>query len=243
MLKILSYPLSALYIISFGLLLVIFHPIQVVAFRLFGYEAHRRVVAFLNGGLMASTYILGTRYTITGKEHLPLDSAVILVANHQSMYDILPIIWRLRALHPKFVSKASLGKGIPSVSYNLRHGGSVLIHRNDPRQAVAAIGGLGAYIEKYKRCAVIFPEGTRSRDGKPKDFQTTGLKMLMRKAPSALLLPVTINESWKMVQWGQFPLGIGHHIKIQIHPVLVQNGDLDAQITVLENTIKAAIIL
>ena len=59
---------------------------------------------------MGTTRILGTRYTISGLNHLPQNKAVILVANHQSMYDILPIIWRLRRLHPKFVSKASLGK-------------------------------------------------------------------------------------------------------------------------------------
>lgn len=192
---------------------------------------------------MATTRILGTRYTISGMAHLPENKAVILVANHQSMYDILPIIWRLRRLHPKFVAKASLGKGIPSVSYNLRHGGSVLINRGDGRQAVAAIAGLGIYIEKHQRCAVIFPEGTRSRDGKPKPFQRTGLKVLLKKAPAALLLPVTINGSWKMVRWGQFPLGIGNRIELIIHPVIVRENypDTEDLITAVETTIGSSI--
>ncbi len=241
MLKLLSYPLSAIYLLFFGWWLLLFHPIQVLALKLFGYEAHRRTVAYLNGCLMASTRILGTRYSISGKEHLPKDRAVILVANHQSMYDILPIIWRLRALHPKFVSKASLGKGIPSISYNLRHGGSVVIDRKDGRQAVAAIAKLGTYIETHKRCAVIFPEGTRSRNGHPKAFQTTGLKVLMKKAPSALLLPVSINNSWKMVRWGQFPLGVGCHISLQIHPAQEQSGPAEEQIAAVESQIVAAI--
>lgn len=241
--RLLAYPLSVLYFLAFGLCLVVFHPIQVIAFRAFGYEPHRRVVAILNACLMGTTRILGTRYTISGLNHLPQNKAVILVANHQSMYDILPIIWRLRRLHPKFVSKASLGKGIPSVSYNLRHGGSVLIDRGDGRQAVAAIAGLGDYIEKHQRCAVIFPEGTRSRDGKPKPFQRTGLKVLLKKAPSAVLLPVTINGSWKMVRWGQFPLGIGSRIELIIHPEVAQEtyADADALISAVETTIGESI--
>ena len=241
--RLLSYPLTVLYFLAFGFCLVVFHPIQVLAFRVFGYEPHKRVVAILNACLMATTRILGTRYTISGLDHLPQDKAVILVANHQSMYDILPIIWCLRRLHPKFVSKASLGRGIPSVSYNLRHGGSVLINREDGRQAVAAIAGLGEYIEKHQRCAVIFPEGTRSRDGRPKPFQTTGLKVLLKKAPSALVLPVTINGSWKMVRWGQFPLGIGSHIKLIIHPVVAQETYPDAEVLIaaIETTIGTSI--
>lgn len=190
---------------------------------------------------MGCTRILGTRYTIEGQGHLPKNKAVILVANHQSMYDIIPIIWRLRALHPKFVSKASLGQGIPSVSYNLRHGGSVLINRGDARQAIAAIAGLGKYIQAHQRCAVIFPEGTRSRNGQPKKFQTTGLKMLMKTAPAALLLPVTINGSWSMLRWGQFPMGVGCHIKLKIHPPQEQSGPAETQIEAVESQICSAI--
>ena len=66
----------------------------------------------------------------------------MIVANHQSMNDIPPIIWYLRKHHPKFVSKMELGKGIPSVSYNLVHGGSVLIDRKNSKQAIGQIGKL-----------------------------------------------------------------------------------------------------
>ena len=79
---------------------------------------------------------------------MPESGPLIIVTNHQSMYDIPPLIWYLRKYHPKFVSKKELGKGIPSVSFNLRHGGSALIDRKDRRQARAELERLGAYIEK-----------------------------------------------------------------------------------------------
>jgi 1-acyl-sn-glycerol-3-phosphate acyltransferase len=129
-------------------------------------------------------------------------------------------MWYLRKHHTKFVSKKELGRGIPSVSYNLRHGGSVLIDRNNPRQALPAMMEFGRYIEATKRAAVIFPEGTRSIDGRPKPFKTKGLEVLLKKVPSALVVPITVNNSWKMLRYGKFPMGIGNHIKFTVHPPL-----------------------
>jgi 1-acyl-sn-glycerol-3-phosphate acyltransferase len=53
-------------------------------------------VAVLNFFLLRTSHILGTVYTITGRENLPENKPLILVCNHQSMHDIIPIIWFLR---------------------------------------------------------------------------------------------------------------------------------------------------
>lgn len=190
---------------------------------------------------MGCTFILGTRYTFNNPYSLPKNKPLIIVANHQSMNDIPPIIWYLRKHHPKFVSKIELGKGIPSVSFNLKYGGSVLIDRKDGKQAIQQIAKLGGYIEEHKRSAVIFPEGTRSRDGHPKKFQPTGLKMLIKKAPSALIVPISINNSWKMLRFGKFPYGLGNHIKFQVHQPLEITGNPDDLINTVEERIKQGI--
>ncbi|MDC6366330.1 MULTISPECIES: lysophospholipid acyltransferase family protein [Flavobacteriaceae] len=242
MLKLLSYPFTVLFFICFGLTLVIFHPIQWFCLKVLGYNAHKQSVAILNWFIMRCTNILGTRYSFTNPHQIPSDRPLIIVTNHQSMYDIPPIIWYMRKHHPKFVSKIELGKGIPSVSFNLRHGGSALIDRKDPKQSIAALEQLGSYIEQNNRSAVIFPEGTRSRNGVPKDFRTTGLKVLMSKAPSALLVPISINNSWKILRYGKFPMGLGTHIKYKVHPPIENKGDITALIAKLEEQIKKDII-
>lgn len=218
--KILAYPLSVLYFICFGISLVVFHPIQWICFNLFGYQAHKRSVDCLQFFLMRSLNILGTRFTFTNPYTIATDQPLIIVANHQSMYDISPITWYMRKHHPKFISKKELGKGIPSVSYNLRHGGSVLIDRKNPRQSLPAIMKFGEYIEKTHRAAVIFPEGTRSKNGVPKPFQTKGLEILIKKIPSATIVPISINNSWKMLRYGKFPMGIGNHLIFTVHQPL-----------------------
>lgn len=218
--KIISYPISIVFYFFFLLWLVIFHPIQWLCFNVFGYNAHRWSVAILNWFLVRNTHLLGTTYTLKGIEKLPKNQPIIFVANHQSLYDIPPFIWFMRDCHPKFISKKELGKGIPSVSYNLKHGGSALIDRKDPKQALPEIKRVAEYINKNNYSVVIFPEGTRSKTGKPKEFAANGLKMLYKFAPNAYFVPVTINNSWKMNRFGQFPMGLGNKLSFEVHEPL-----------------------
>lgn len=241
--KIIAYPLSIIYYILFGVTLIVFHVIQWLAFNLFGYKAHKKSVDWLCFFLVANTYVLGTRYKIRNMDKIPVGVPLIIAANHQSFYDITTIGWFFRKVHPKFISKIELGKGIPSISYNLRNGGSVLINRQDPRQSLAAIKEMGLYIEKYNRSTVIFPEGTRSKNGQPKAFAVNGLKILCRNAPSSYVLPVTINNSWKMTRWGSFPFGIGNKIELIIHdPISVRDNTFEYVFEKTEKEIVKAIV-
>ena len=243
--KLLAYPLTVLYLFVFGVILLIFHPIQWICFNGFGYQAHKKSVDALQFWLVRCLHLLGTRLTWNNPHHIPKNRPLIIVSNHQSMYDISPIMWFLRTYHIKFVSKKELGKGIPSVSYNLRHGGSVLIDRKNPRQALPIMLEFGKYIEDNNRSAVIFPEGTRSKDGHPKPFKTKGLELLFKSAPSALIVPITVNNSWKMLRYGKFPMGIGNHLKFTVHqPIeLSSSSNHKELITTIEQTITKAIII
>jgi 1-acyl-sn-glycerol-3-phosphate acyltransferase len=124
----------------------------------------------------------------------------------------------------------------------LNHGGSVLIDRKDPKQAIPVIKGLSEYIEKNTRSAVIFPEGTRSKTGKPKPFAQSGLKILCKYAPSAYVVPITINNSWKMVQFGAFPMGLGNRLQFTIHqPLKVSDYSFEELIEQTESAVVQGI--
>lgn len=237
--KIISYPLTVLFYLVFGLWLIIFQPIQWICYNVFGYNAHRWSVAILNFFLIRTTHILGTTYVVKGREKLPPHKPLIFVANHQSLYDIPPFIWFMRAWHPKFISKKELGKGIPSVSYNLKYGGSALIDRKDPKQALPEIKKCAELINNNNYSVVIFPEGTRSKTGAPKPFSVNGLKMLYKFAPDAYFVPVTIENSWKMTRYGQFPLGIGNRLKFTVHePLKISEYSFEEIFEKTEKTVK-----
>jgi len=242
--KIISYPISFIAMLLFLLVLVIFHPIQWICLNVFGYQAHKKSVDYLNLFLLRIGHLLGTTFKVENREFIPKGVPLIFVANHQSLYDIIGIIWFFRKFHPKFVSKKELASGIPSVSYNLRHGGSVVIDRKDPKQALPVIKGLAEYIEKYKRTAVIFPEGTRSKTGVPKEFAQSGLKILCKYAPSAYVVPISINNSWKFVKYGFFPFGLGNRLTFTAHkPIAVKDFAFEELMQMAEKAVVEGVKL
>jgi 1-acyl-sn-glycerol-3-phosphate acyltransferase len=208
-LKLLGYLLTPISLITVSLLLVVFHPIQLISRHIGGYSAHKKSVDLLSLLINKSLLILGTTISFRGFEKLPQGRPIILISNHQSLLDITAITWGFRNHHPKFISKVELGKYIPSVSYNLRYGGSVLIDRQKPLQSVREIGKLGKYIERNHYTACLFPEGTRTKDGKIKPFKSAGLDALLRAAPSALVVPLAIDGNYEILKNGLYPLSLG----------------------------------
>ncbi|WP_275315051.1 lysophospholipid acyltransferase family protein [Tenacibaculum bernardetii] len=241
--KFISYIVSSIFALVFFLLLIIFQPLQWLGLKLFGQNGHQNVVNIMNWVLIKSLLILGVRVQVENEQDLPENTTLIFVSNHQSTFDIPPIIWHFRKHFPKFVSKKELAKGIPSISFNLRHGGAALIDRKDARQALTELASFSKKINKNKWSAVIFPEGTRSRTGKPKSFSINGLKMITKYNPEAYIVPLTINNSWKVFKYGKFPLGLGSPIKIKTHaPIKVNSLPFNELVATVENTIKESIL-
>lgn len=186
--------------------------------------------------------VLGTTFHTRIDCEVPENVPVIIVSNHQSMWDIPPISWYFRKYHPKFISKVELGSGIPSVSYNLKHGGSILIDRKNPRQAIVEMVKFSKYLQKFNRSGVIFPEGTRSKTGVPKPFRRTGLQTLFKKIPDGYVIPVTLNNSWRLQRWGLFPIQLGVRLELTAHPAIrISDFEVEALIDKVEETVTSII--
>lgn len=237
--KILSYLLTPVYLFYFGFLLVVFHPVQVVTRLIWGYPVRKKVVDILNFALLYGLRIIGARITFKGFEKVPTDRPIIIVANHQSTFDIPPVVVGFRRNHPKFISKKELGKWIPSISYNLRHGGSVLIDRKNPRQSVKDILLLGKHIEQNNYAACIFPEGTRTKNGKVKSFMPAGIASLVKASPSALIVPFAISGNYEMMKKGYFPLTFGVNLKYSVlDPIDPSGKDINQLVAEIEEMIR-----
>jgi len=240
--KFLGYIFSPLHYLVYGLSLLIFHPLQWICLKTGGYSAHKKCVDILNFFLVSSYYFNGVRVSFRNDFNLPTNRSIIFVANHQSMHDVPPLIWFLRKYHAKFISKIELTKGIPSVSFNLLHGGGANIDRKDPKQAIMELMKLGQRMKDNTWSAVIFPEGTRSKTGEVRSFNTAGVNTLLRKAPDALIVPVAIENSWKFVQYGNYPLSFGEHLKFTVLEPLEPNGKVaDEAVLAAENAIRAKV--
>jgi 1-acyl-sn-glycerol-3-phosphate acyltransferase len=239
---VLSYILSSLYYFYFGLVLAIFHPIQVIAHWVFGDRARKKVVDVLNFFLVYGLIILGSRIKFKDFEKVPEGRPVVIISNHQSMFDIPPIVLGFKKCYPKFISKESLAKNLPSISYNLRHGKSALIDRSKGSAAVKEIFKLGRLIEKTKTAACIFPEGTRSKTGKVGTFKVAGVNALLRAAPSTIIVPFVIDGHSKLLSKGLFPLQIGLKISYTVlDPVEPGDTPVEEILSQVEYSIKKSL--
>jgi 1-acyl-sn-glycerol-3-phosphate acyltransferase len=212
--KGLAYILTIIHYLVFSFLLLIFHPVQIIAHTIFGYTAHKKTVDLLNFFLIQNLYTLICRPSFYGFDKIPKNRPLIIVANHQSFFDIAPVVWGFRKHHAKFISKKELGRFLPSISFNLRKGGSVLIDRKKGSQSIKEIFKLGKLMELKNFSTCLFPEGTRSRTGVVGHFHPAGFKTLLKASPSALIVPFAIHGNYKLHKYHDFfPLNIGQHLK------------------------------
>ncbi|AHM55589.1 1-acyl-sn-glycerol-3-phosphate acyltransferase PlsC [Peptoclostridium acidaminophilum DSM 3953] len=129
----------------------------------------------------------GSRVSVQGQENIPSERAVVFVSNHQSNFDI-PILLGCIDKPKAFIAKIELKK-LPVISSWMEKMGCIFMDRNDARQSLKSISS-GSENVKKGYSMVIFPEGTRSEDGKLREFKPGSLKLATKaKAP---IVPVTI---------------------------------------------------
>jgi 1-acyl-sn-glycerol-3-phosphate acyltransferase len=202
------------FLLAFVAILVVFDLLQRVT-RPFGSRPHEIVVGLLQVSLIGSLRLCGARVQVERSPEIRPSTPYLILSNHQSMFDI-PILGAfLFTNYPKYVSKKELARWIPSISYNLRRGGNALIDRKNRVQAVDAIRELGMRVVERGVSAAIFPEGTRSRAGELGPFKSAGAMALLEAAPSTRVVPVAIDQSWRLLSHNLLPVPFG--VRIRVH--------------------------
>lgn len=133
----------------------------------------------------------GVRLTIEGAHHIADGRHCVFMGNHQSGLDIPIVIYALRG-HVRFMAKKSLFY-VPVFGWVLLRYGFVPIDRSNPR---VALGRLDRMIQRIRRdpiSFVVFPEGTRSRDGKLLPFRRGTMKIGQRMGLP--IIPFSIDGS------------------------------------------------
>ena len=93
------------YTVLFFAILVVFHPFQVLA-SLLSSRAQKFVLDLMNVSLVWNIRVLtGASFRYVGSPTFPKDRSVIIVSNHQSMYDIPMIMWACRSREIGFIAK------------------------------------------------------------------------------------------------------------------------------------------
>ncbi len=129
----------------------------------------------------------GIQVEVEGLEHARANRAQVFLANHQSFFDIFALAGFL-PVQLRWVAKASLFR-IPFVGWSMHASGYIPVQRDDRKNAYKAFM---ASVDKLKSGAsiVIFPEGTRSKDGRIGEFKKGGTLLAMRAGVP--IVPVTL---------------------------------------------------
>jgi 1-acyl-sn-glycerol-3-phosphate acyltransferase len=152
------------------------------------YHFHARLWSRVSLGMA------GISLEVTGVDKVPFDTPVIFMSNHQGYFDTLALFL---ALPQRFswIAKEELFR-IPVFGYSMARAGYVPLNRaGDGRRALKSIEAAAALI-RNGRSVVIFPEGSRTFDGRLLPFKKGGF-LLAGKA-GVPIVPVTINGSMKV---------------------------------------------
>lgn len=140
--------------------------------------------------LFSIFHFLGNVEFIGYKDYInELPKQFFIISNHQSLVDIPVYMNFLRKHDLRFVAKKELGRHIPLVSEMLRAQKHCLIPRSgSPAVAMKTLEKFGRQVVAENQIPVLFPEGTRSRDGKVGTFYAAGF----RKLAEITKLPVVV---------------------------------------------------
>lgn len=229
--------LSCLFFLAFLFVLLFFEIIQRTAHLLdiiklpkFRKPSYQQWAAIgLNLSLTQTTRIVGAKLHQSFAQQLDPNKSYIFLANHQSFFDTFLLIAVLRQWNPKFVAKLELGKWIPSVSFNLRTGGHALIDRNNPRQAMPMLEAFATRAYSNGDSIILFPEGTRSRDGSLLPYRLGGFQKILTVMPNVAVVPVAIDGSWRTSAKRKAIMPRGIEISIDVGPEISTGQSHSAQ--------------
>ena len=144
-------------------------------------------------GILGLLTLGGARFRRRGT--LPTTEPVVIVANHQSLTDILQVALLAHPRVPAYVARRRYQRFVPLVSASMRLLGCPIVDpRRDPAGALEAVGR-GA--RELPHGLLIFPEGHRSVDGSIRPFRATGLETILRERRVSVYL--VVNEGvWRV---------------------------------------------
>ena len=137
----------------------------------------------------------GCDVEVIGEENVPKDRNVLFVSNHQSNFDI-PVLVKYIEKPKGFIAKKELAR-IPVLKGWMKAMNCVLMDRDNPRDSIRAIKE-GVSVLKAGYSLVLYPEGTRSKDGSLGEFKAGGFRLATKSKVD--IVPVTIDGTKDIMQ-------------------------------------------
>jgi len=156
---------------------------------------------------------VGIRVEAQGLEHLSPRSPMIVMSNHQSLYDI-PVIFQVVDQRLRMVSKVELAS-VPVWGAAMRASGFIFVDRRNREAAIRSLGEARAMLDEGV-LVWIAPEGTRSRDGSLLPFKKGGF--VLAEEMNVPVLPISIHGTSTILPARTWDLHRDQSVRVTIHP-------------------------
>ncbi|MBU0730724.1 MAG: 1-acyl-sn-glycerol-3-phosphate acyltransferase [Proteobacteria bacterium] len=195
--NILNFPRALLVLILTPLLTFLVSVTTIIYAVIFRATAQTIQTLPRNMGRIV-TWLSGVDVTIEGEEKLDPQKPYIFAANHQSQFDIFTLQGHLK--HDfRWLAKKELFD-VPVFGIAMRYGGYVSIDRSRGRAAMKSLAEAAQRIADGTS-VIIFPEGTRSKDGKLQPFKSGGMTLAIKSGVQ--LVPVAIIGTHEILPKGR----------------------------------------
>ncbi len=189
---------------------------------------------------VVTLWLAGVRLKVEGVEHLPSSGRpVIFVGNHQGNFDIHSLFAGL-PVQFRWMAKEELFR-IPLFGLAMRRSGYIPIDRRDRRKAMRSIG-IAAEKIRAGTSVVVFPEGTRSEDGRLQEFKKGGFLIALKA--QVPIVPVAISGSRQVMAKEELMIHPGT-IRLQILPPIeitdLNSKNIDELMNRVRSKLAAAI--
>lgn len=166
-------------------------PIQLVEFivQQFNMDFRNRTsLACVKWALRVVAFISGVKLEVNGYENIPQDQPVLFIGNHISIYDVI-ITYPLMKNPTGYIAKKEIQK-VPFLNIWMYFVNCIFIDRTDARKGLKAILKATEHINSGISI-VLFPEGTRSKDGKILPFKDGGFKIASKTSCPVVPMGIT----------------------------------------------------
>ena len=208
-----------LFFVPIFLVLTIITAVTVIVGCLLGGE---KIFAYYPGMIWSrlTCYLALCPVTVKGKEHIDPHKSYVFVANHQGAFDIF-LIYGFLGVPIKWVMKAGIGK-IPFVGAACRVAGFVFVDNRNAKTAARSVFE-AEHCLRGGASIVVFPEGSRTYDGKMIRFKKGAFQMAIDQ--HLPIIPITLNGPFEVLPIGSLNVN-RHRMEMVIHPsVSTENVD------------------
>lgn len=213
---------------------IVFYPwtliavIIAISLSLFGRDLVHSCGIFWGRGCL---WLAGLKLQVKGTENLIVNGPAIYVCNHQSNVDI-PLLYAGLPIQFRWMAKKELFH-IPLFGFAMKRGGYIPIDRSNRKQAMRSLTAAARRIQDGVS-VIIFPEGTRTTDGKLQPFKK-GALLLAAKA-RVPIIPMAIQGSYQVQPKGSMRINPAP-LKLTILPPVTTADLKSAQIDELTDQV------